>query len=69
MRRPGLGACRARNDRAAADGTMPKGDLLTKRGGRSDPLVSLAESFPASDAPSWVSGIDAQRGSARKQPS
>lgn len=51
---------------------MPKRDLLKRRGGRIDPLKSqegpfdaddridqaIAESFPASDPPSWSSGVE-----------
>lgn len=47
-------------------------DLLKARGGRIDPMIvregcfdsdaridqAIAESFPASDAPSWNSGVD-----------
>ena len=50
----------------------PRKDLLEERGGRIDPMKSpeppmdnddrideaIAESFPASDPPSWTSGID-----------
>jgi hypothetical protein len=54
---------------------MTKTDLLKDRGGRIDLLVSregafdsdaridqaIAESYPASDPPSWSSGVDEDR--------
>lgn len=60
---------------------MPKRDLLNRRGGRIDPLKSregpfdsedridqaIAESFPASDPPSWTSGVDVAPGSEDKK--
>jgi hypothetical protein len=53
---------------------MPKRDLLERRGGRIDPMrnqqgpfdaesridQAIAESFPASDPPSWNSGVEAE---------
>ncbi len=51
---------------------MDRSDLLAQRGGRIDPLGSreapfdwdrridqaIAESFPASDPPSWTAGVE-----------